>query len=407
MTKTSVSKPCRPIPTLAAAVILGMCAAAGVAAAQQPAQAPAAAATGEPSRTIHVLTDVPRDQILATMRVISASLGVECEFCHESNRTLNTEKKDAARKMMTMTLALNKASFGAQNRITCYTCHRGSNNPPAAPVPTGQYTAVGVGVLFKGNGSPVPGGQDAVLSERFREFVANERSALPPPEQLLARYVAALGGEQALRRISARRITATTEVPADVRGVGPAVHALTQQYFKAPNQWVITSQTASGTTATGFDGAVAWRQDARGVVTETTGAVPALPLARVKRTADFYEPLNLKQGYARLATRGTARVRDRDAYLVVGYPDGDLPEQLFFDMQTGLLVRKETATATAFGDYAVATDYDDYREIGGVKIPYLVRTIGISPADGVTTHIEKVDINPQLDAGTFIKPVSK
>ena len=72
MTKTSVSKPCRPIPTLAAAVILGMCAAAGVAAAQQPAQAPAATATGEPSRTIHVLTDVPRDQILATMRVISA-----------------------------------------------------------------------------------------------------------------------------------------------------------------------------------------------------------------------------------------------------------------------------------------------------------------------------------------------
>jgi hypothetical protein len=51
--------------------------------------------------------------------------------------------------MMTMTLALNKASFGAQNRVTCYTCHRGSNNPLAAPTPTGQYTAVGVGVSSK------------------------------------------------------------------------------------------------------------------------------------------------------------------------------------------------------------------------------------------------------------------
>ena len=97
------------------------------------------------------------------------------------------------------------------------------------------------------------------------------------------------------------RSTATTEVPADVRGVGPAVHALTQQYFKAPNLWVITSQTASGMTKTGFDGDVAWRQDARGVVTETTGAVPPPPLARVKRTADFYEPLNLKQTYRRVA----------------------------------------------------------------------------------------------------------
>jgi hypothetical protein len=196
-------------------------------------------------------------------------------------------------------------------------------------------------------------------------------------------------------------------VPADVRGVGPAVHALTQQYFKTPNQWVISSQTASGTTRAGFDGAVAWRQDARGVVTETTGAVPAPPLARVKRTADFYEPLNLKQGYARMVTRGMATVRDRDAYLVVGFPEGDLPERLFFDTQTGLLMRKETATATAFGEYTVQTDYDDYRDVAGVKIPYLVRTLGISPADGVTTQIEKVEINPQLEAGIFIKPVSK
>ena len=100
-------------------------------------------------------------------------------------------------------------------------------------------------------------------------------------------------------------------------------------------------------------------------------------------------------------------MRDRDIYLVVGFPDGDLPEQLFFDTQTGLLVRKGTATATALGDYAVQTDYDDYRDVAGVKIPYLVRTIGISPADGVTTCIEKVDANPQLDAGMFIKPVSK
>src|SRR4029077_8480487 len=104
-----------------------------------------------------------------------------------------------------------------------------------------------------------------------------------------------------------------------------------------------------------------WRQDARGAVTETTGAMPAPPLARVKRAADFYEPLNLKQAYARMVTRGTAKVHDRDAYLVVGFPDGDLPEQLFFDTQTGFLVRKETATATAVGDYALQTDYEEHQ----------------------------------------------
>src|SRR5262245_20164609 len=179
-------------------VILGILAATGVAAARRPAQAPAGATAAQPSRMIQVLTGVSRDEILATMRVISASLGVECEFCHETDRTLNTAKKDIARKMMTMTRALNTASFGTENRVTCFTCHRGSSTPLAAPAPLGQYTALGVGVLFKGNGSPVPGGQDAVLSERFREYVAREGSGLPAPEQILARYVHALGGEPAL-----------------------------------------------------------------------------------------------------------------------------------------------------------------------------------------------------------------
>ena len=380
---------------------------ANIAPAAQQAQAPAA---GPPSRTIQVLTDVPTPLILPTMRVISASLGVECEFCHESNRTLPTEKKDVARRMMTMTRALTQSAFNGQLRVTCYTCHRGNSNPLAAPAPTGQYTVAGVGTLLKGNGTPIPGGQDAVLSERFRALVAREQLAvtsLPAADAIFAKYVTALGGEQALRRVTTRRLTATTESAADVRGVGPAVHALTQQLFRAPNQWVISSQTASGTTTTGFDGSVAWRQDTKGVVTETTGPIPAPPLTRVKRNADFYETLNLKQGYSRVATRGVVSIGGRDTYLVEGVPEGDLPEQLYFDMQTGLLVRKGTATATAFGDYAVQTDYEDYREVQGLKVPYVVRTIGVSPADSVTTYVEKVELNPPLEAGRFAKPASK
>src|SRR5262245_57604730 len=126
----------------ALAVILAFFSAVAVAA-QQPAQAQGATA-GQPWKPIKVLTDVPTAQMIPTMRVISASLGVECEFCHESNRTLNTEKKDVARRMMTMTRTLNTASFGSQPRVTCYTCHRGSSTPLAAPVPTGQYPNAGV-----------------------------------------------------------------------------------------------------------------------------------------------------------------------------------------------------------------------------------------------------------------------
>jgi len=397
---------------LAAAALGMLCiaslAGAGPQAPVTPARAAAPAApAGQGAPTVQVLTDIPTAQIIPTMRVIAASLGVECEFCHESNRTLNTERKEVARRMMTMTRSLNASAFAGRPRVTCYTCHNGSSSPLAAPVPTGQYTTEGVGVLLKGTGTPIPGGQDAVLSERFRALVAGRQAALPAAPQLVAKYVSALGGEAALRKFTVRKITATTETAADVRAVGPPVHALTQQYFKAPNQWVVTSQTASGTTAAGFDGSVAWRQDIKGVVTETTGAAPAPPLARVKRNADFYEPLSLASAYPRLVTRDLVKVRNRDAYLVVGFPEGDLPEQLYFDVQTGLLVRRGTATATAFGDYAIQTDYEDYREVDGVKVPYVVRTIGVSPADSVTIYVEKVEHNPTVEPARFLKPASK
>src|SRR5436190_9203953 len=153
MTNTSTARRRTPAPLRPILVMLGLMAGVDGIAASPAAQAPAATAAGQPSRTIQVLTDVPTTEMIPTMRVISASLGVECEFCHETNRTLNTEKKDVARRMMRMTLALNKASFGDSLRVTCFTCHRGSSTPLATATPTGQYTALGVGVLLKGNGS--------------------------------------------------------------------------------------------------------------------------------------------------------------------------------------------------------------------------------------------------------------
>jgi len=358
-------------------------------------------------KSLQVLKDVPSTQIMPTMRVLAASLGVECEFCHVTDRSVETEKWPVSRRMMSLTNALNQSSFAGRSAVTCYTCHRGSSGAIAGPVPTGQYTADGVGVLLKGNGNPIPGGPDAMLERRFKESIAAQAAALPTPDAIFAKYVTALGGEAAIRGVTSRKVSALNESAADVRGLSPPIHAVMQQYWKAPNQWVTTLLTTNAKTARGFDGSTAWIQDARGAVTESTGPVPAPPLARVKRAADFYEALNLKQAYSQVTTRGMVKVNDRDAYLVVGTPAGDLPEQLYFDKETGLLVRKGTATPTAFGDYAIQTDFEDYREVGGVKYPYLVRTIGVSPADSTTMYVERIENNPPLDNVTFLKPALK
>ena len=105
-----------------------------------------------------------------------------------------------------------------------------------------------------------------------------------------------------------------------------------------------------------------------------------------------------------MVLRGIEKVRDRDAYLVIGFPEGDTPERLYFDKETGLLVRKTVVVPTALGDYPIQIDFDDYRAAGGVKVPYLVRTTSISPAEDMIIHVEKVQNNPPLDSNKFAKP---
>src|SRR5262249_3340152 len=134
---------------------------------------------------------------------------------------------------------------------------------------------------------------------------------------------------------------------------------------------------------------------------------PLPPLARVSRNADFYEPLNLKRQCSRMMLRSIERIRDRDAYVVVCFPDGDTAERLFFDKDTGLLLRKTVVVTTALGDYPIQNDYDDYRDVGGVKVPYFVRTTSISPADDLTIHVERAQNNPTFDENKFTKPPSR
>jgi photosynthetic reaction center cytochrome c subunit len=357
-------------------------------------------------KNVQVLKDIPSGQFIPTMRFISTALGVECEYCHMGNRSVDTPNKETARKMMTMMMAINKQNFEGRLEVTCYTCHKGTHDPAGAPVPTGQYSAAGSTAFFRPTAPPI-GATDEVMSEAYLDEMKKEQaaqSALPKPEQILAGYVTALGGEQALRKVTSRVITSTTELSPNVRGAGPAVYVQEIQYFKAPNLYAATFQPVNGPqTAKGFDGTDAWTQGANGAVNQADGAA----LGRARRDADFYESINLKQEYTRLNVRGIEKVRDRDAYLVIGVPAGDNPERLYFDVQTGLLVRKGTFNTTALGRYAIQTDYEDYRDVGGAKVPFLISTISISPADTTVIHVEKVDNNPAIDAGKFTKPASK
>jgi len=331
-------------------------------------------------KNIKVLNGTPADQVIESMHLIRGALGVDCEFCHEDpDRAADTkEPKETARMMMRMVMDINKNNFKGEQEVTCYTCHRGS----AIPATTFTFPVVENGLEAEAKG-------------------------LPSVDQILAKYVAALGGEQAIRKINSRVITGTQYIPTGPGGTVP-VPATIERSQKAPNLVVNVYRTPTYTISDGFDGTRAWAQAANGRVAEP-GATDQM---RAKRDADFYLPLDLKQTYAQMQVRNIENVNGHDAYVVIARPQGDRAERLYFDVQTGLLVRKWNSLATPAGEAPFQVDYQDYRDTGsGVKFPYVIimnpANARTEPSSTATIRVTKVQDNAPLDSPKFVKPESK
>ena len=104
---------------------------------------------GAPPKNLQVLPkDMPRSEVTARMRVIAASLGVRCEFCHVSTTgpdgreqtdyaADDKETKKTAREMMKMVNDINDKyliagmgkTLNERQRVSCETCHHGLSKP--------------------------------------------------------------------------------------------------------------------------------------------------------------------------------------------------------------------------------------------------------------------------------------
>src|SRR5450631_2456845 len=124
--------------TLGVVAVLLMCAFAVRGIPAQEAGAPAPKNAEEQFKNIQVLKDIPADQLTPSMQFITASLGVECEFCHVQGAFDKDDKKPkvTARKMITMVMAINKDNFEGHREVTCHSCHNGAMHPVSIPLIT-------------------------------------------------------------------------------------------------------------------------------------------------------------------------------------------------------------------------------------------------------------------------------
>ena len=76
------------------------------------------------------------------------------------------------------------------------------------------------------------------------------------------------------------------------------------------------------------------------------------------------------------------------------------PLRLWFNQQTGLLVRLEYTVDRA----VMQMDCDDYRDVGGLMVPFKLRHTG---TENWTIQCSEVKLNEPIDDAAFARPVSR
>jgi outer membrane lipoprotein-sorting protein len=323
-------------------------------------------------KNIQVLKGIPADEILPTMQFISNSLGVQCEFCHVRGAFDKDDKKPKliARKMMQMQMAIDRDNFKGEQAVTCFSCHRGAENPVAVPV------------IAEESSKPT-GGEPAEAAA----------AALPSADEVLDKYVQAVGGAAALEKVNSRVETGTINLGG--RDLPLEVLA------KAPDKRISIVHTPNGDNITAFDGHTGWIGN--------PGGRPPREMSRpeqelVRLDAAFDLPLALRKMFAQFQVRPAEQINGHDAVRLIGVNKDQPPARLFFDKDTGLLVRTIQYTQTPLGRNPTQMDYADYREEGGVKIP-LQWTVA-RPLGRFTVHISKMEQNVPIADSKFERPAT-
>lgn len=318
----------------------------------------------EQFKNIQILKDIPADQLLPTMQFISSSLGVQCGFCHVEDKSKDDKKaKQTARQMMTMMFSINKNNFKGERAVTCNTCHNGAAKP------------MGIPAILESGAAP-----------------AAESTAAAPTltaDEIFAKYMQALGGIDALKKVSTR----VEKGNIDFNGKKLPIEI----YQQAPDKRVSVTQMPNGESVTAYNGSQGWLASPNGV-----REMSAADLMGAKLDAEALMPLELKASFTQLRVRPADKIAGHAVNLVVGSNPEQPPVRLYFDQQTGLLLRMTRYTDTALGLNPTEVDFDDYRESGGVKTAY--RWSIARPQGRFAIQIDSAQANAPIDEKRFIKP---
>ena len=358
--------------------------------AQTAKQAAVASAKGQTAEqffknvTTSTLKGLTPSDFLGAMGVMTAAVGYDCSNCHPGAGTDamdwvtdSNPKKVTARKMVEMVAAINRQNFGGAQVVTCWTCHHGLDLPT---------TSIALDKLY---GEPNDEKRDVVVPDPGE----------PPATQILDQYIQAMGGAQKLAGVKSFIVTGQSVGYAGLGG-----GAAFQIYAQAPDRrgmWISFPQHPDrGISAWTYDGNTGWISSPRGFLTkyEVTGS----DLAGAKLDAILAFPGQIKTAFTTWRIGPEDTLQGRDVYVVQGSGPGGLLGTFYFDKETHLLTRYVRMTPSPVGRISIQQDFEDYRDVNGVKFPYKYSFLWL---DGrFTATIGDVKVNVPVEPAKLGKP---
>jgi hypothetical protein len=353
----------------------------GVTAQTPPAQT---AKSGAYFKNVKVLTDIPVDEFMGTMGLFSAALSYCCGDCHigagGSNPDWASDKnprKVIARQMTKMVNTINHDNFAGAQKVTCWTCHRGSPGPAVTPPIDSIY------------GEPLSFPSDVITQ-------AKPGSGALTLDQILDKYTKAVGSQSSLDALTSYTAKGTSHLFGETREDPFEIYA------QAPDRLATVVHQREGDVSRTFNGTNAWVMLPLTVVQE----YQLNPSARegAKLDAELAFPWRIKSFYQtwRVGVPGT--LDGNSVNIIQGQAPGALAT-FYFDSKTGLLTRVIHYADSAVGRVPTQIDYSDYKAVAGVQMPFKWTYSWVSGREEYTQT--SVQPNEKVDAARFGRPVQR
>jgi len=374
---------------------------AGLAVAQ-PAIQPKPLLAEQVFKNIQALKGIPVDDFMETMGIMTAAIGFDCADCHVGAGTdkvdwaADTPRKIMARLMVNMVTTINKNNFGGRQMVTCWTCHRNRDKPQVTPAMEVIYSSP--------NLEP--------------DDIITQLPGLPSPESILDKYIQAAGGAQRLAGLTSF-VGKGTSVGFGGFGGGGAVEIVAKAPDKRATIILFKEETGRGDQIRTYDGSTGWVRTPLNVLGEFQLSGSGLDGARLDAQLSF--PGQIKQILTNLKTGSPTSITDLDAPasqsslqqdvtlgqthsvdVVQGTATRGVFVTLYFDRQTGLLLRELRYGASPIGRVPTQIDFADYRDVNGIKLPFRITYAWLDGRDSIV--LNEIRTNVPIDEAKFGKP---